>query len=74
MPELEQGKIYQKSGWMRQIISIKDNFIEIKTIGIPAIKVRGRPPGCGMIRIASFRRWLKKTENGIKNKKIQLIV
>ncbi len=72
MPELEQGKIYQKSGWMRQIISIKDNFIEIKTIGIPAIKVRGRPLMCGMIRIASFKRWLKK--DSIKNRKIQLIV
>jgi len=72
--EIEINKIYQKNGFLRQVLSINGNTVEIKTVGVPAYKTPGRPPKSGMVKIGSVKKWVQKRKKENNEQKIQLII
>ena len=77
--QIEINKVYKNNGFLRQILSINGNAVEIKTVGVPAYRTPGRPPRSGIVKVSSVKKWIKKKwvkkqkkEN--RRQKIQLLI
>jgi len=69
---MKTGEILSNNGYLRQVLSINGNNVEVKTVGVPAYKSPGRPPKSGIVKVSSVKKWIKKRKNN--RRKIQLII